>query len=192
MGRETHATGGVRIEHARDVGMIHQREGLALRLEAGDDFAGVHAELDHFQRGAADDGLLLLGHIDDAATALADFLEELVASNAVAGFFGGHDHRARFGVWFERGGGHHLRGVVEGAEESLDAGAQRGVAGAGFVKEGGARGAGGLVERGGEDRFGGEVGVVHGEDFARRSNVAAMERMLPLQLSLRRAVRGVA
>ena len=35
----------------------------------------------HFKRDAAADGFLLLGHIDNATTAFADFLEELVPVN---------------------------------------------------------------------------------------------------------------
>src|SRR5262249_51367084 len=37
------------VEHLRDARVAHQREGLALGLEAGDHGAAVHAGLDHLQ-----------------------------------------------------------------------------------------------------------------------------------------------
>ena len=67
--------------------MVHQRQGLPLSFEAGDDLFGVHAQLDHLERDSAADGLGLLGHIDHPAAAFADLLKEFVATNAVAGFF---------------------------------------------------------------------------------------------------------
>ena len=50
---------------------------------------GVHAQLDDLERDAAANRLLLFGHIDHAAAAFADLLEQLVAADAVAGLFGG-------------------------------------------------------------------------------------------------------
>src|SRR5439155_16021854 len=52
-----------------------------------DDVAGVHAELDDFERNAAANRFLLVGHIDHAAPAFADLLEEFVVADAFAGFF---------------------------------------------------------------------------------------------------------
>ncbi len=72
------------IEHARDVRMIHQRERLPLRLEARDEVARVESEFDQLERDAPAHGLLLLGHVDDAARALADVFEQLVMTDAVA------------------------------------------------------------------------------------------------------------
>lgn len=74
--------------------MIHQRERLPLGLEARDHLLGVDAEFDHLQRDASAHGLLLLGHPDDATAALADFLEELVPADAVAGFLVGSGPQA--------------------------------------------------------------------------------------------------
>src|SRR6266487_3869468 len=74
------------IEDFGDVWMVHQRQGLPLSFEAGDDLFGVHAQLDHLERDSAADGLGLLGHIDRPAAAFADLLKEFVATNAVAGF----------------------------------------------------------------------------------------------------------
>ena len=66
--------------------MIHERDRLPLGLETGDDVPRVHAELDNLERHAAADRLLLLGHVNDAATTLANFLQEFVALDAVPGF----------------------------------------------------------------------------------------------------------
>ena len=65
--------------------MVHHRQRLPLGLEAGDDLLGVHAELDDLERDAAAHRFLLFGHIDDAAAAFADLLEQFVAADAVAG-----------------------------------------------------------------------------------------------------------
>jgi hypothetical protein len=80
--------GDARIKNPGDVRMIHQRERLAFSLEPGNDLPRVHAQLDDLERHTAADRLFLLGHVNDAATAFADFLEQLVTANSVAGFFG--------------------------------------------------------------------------------------------------------
>ena len=77
------------IEHFGNVGMIHERQGLALSLEAGDHLIRVHAQLDDFKGHPSAHWLLLLGHEYYAASAFADLLKQFVASDAVAGFFGG-------------------------------------------------------------------------------------------------------
>ena len=95
--------------------MVHEREGLPLGLEAGDDAFGVHAELDDLEGDSAADRFFLFGHIDDAATAFADLLEEFIATDLVAGFFGereGDDDspiRRRSGRWFEKTTGLFMR-----------------------------------------------------------------------------------
>ncbi len=76
------------VEDLGDVGMIHHGQRLAFRLEAGDDLFGVHAQLDDLERHAAADGLLLLGHVNGAATAFADFLQQLVAIDVIASLLG--------------------------------------------------------------------------------------------------------
>jgi hypothetical protein len=68
--------------------MLHQGEGLALSLEPGHDCPGVHAELDELKGDAPAQGFLLFREINDATTPFADFLEQLVTTNAVARFFG--------------------------------------------------------------------------------------------------------
>ncbi len=67
--------------------MVHQRQRLPLGFEAGHDLLGVHAQLDDLERHAAAHRLLLLRHVNDAAAAFADLLEQLVAANPVAGLF---------------------------------------------------------------------------------------------------------
>ena len=91
--------GAAGVEHAGDVGMIHHRQRLALRFEAGDHLLAVHSGLDDLESGAPADGSLLLGHVNHAHAALADLLEELVAADHCAGPFG---DRA-VGRWRERG-----------------------------------------------------------------------------------------
>ena len=69
------------VEHLGDVGVIHHRQRLALLLEAGDDLAGVHAELDDLERHAPLDRRALLGHVDRAEAALAEELQDPVRSD---------------------------------------------------------------------------------------------------------------
>ncbi len=65
--------------------MVHERQGLAFSLETSDDLARVHAGLDDLERHLAAKWVLLLGHENDAETALADFLQELVGADYRAG-----------------------------------------------------------------------------------------------------------
>jgi hypothetical protein len=67
--------GGAGVVDLGDVLVVHHREGLALGLEAGDDLGAVHAGLDDLECDFAADGGLLLGHVDDAHAAFADFFE---------------------------------------------------------------------------------------------------------------------
>ena len=83
------------VEHLGDVRMVHQRQRLPLGFEAGDDALGVHAQLDDLERDAAADRFLLLGHVNHAAAAFADLLEQFVAADPVAGLFGGRNFWAK-------------------------------------------------------------------------------------------------
>ena len=69
------------------LGWSHQRQGLALRLEAGNDLAAVHAGLDDFERHLAADRVRLLGDKDQAEAPFADLLHELVRADLRAGTF---------------------------------------------------------------------------------------------------------
>ena len=46
---------------------------------------GIHARLDDLQGDPAADGLLLLGHVDDAHAPFADLLQQLVGADDVPG-----------------------------------------------------------------------------------------------------------
>jgi hypothetical protein len=130
-----------RVKHPRDVGVIHQGEGLTLDFEAGDDLSRIHAELDDFQRDAATHRLFLFGHPDDAAPALAEFLEQFVAADLMRFAFGGSRGRSRRPNSLKRGqrGGswrcfHETAGGLVGLEQPDDALAERAVFSAGFVE----------------------------------------------------------
>ena len=73
--------GGAGVEDLGDVGMVHQRQRLALLLEAGDDLHGVHPQLDDLERDAARHRLALLGEEDGAEAAVADRLDQRVAAD---------------------------------------------------------------------------------------------------------------
>jgi hypothetical protein len=68
--------------------MIHHRQCLSLGLESRDNTFGIHAQLDDLERHAATDRFFLFGHINHAAAAFANLLEQFVVANLVAGFFG--------------------------------------------------------------------------------------------------------
>ena len=73
------------VEDAGDIRMVHHRQGLPLRLEAGDHLPRVHARLDHLEGHLAADRLQLLGHEDDAEAPFADLLQQLVRADLSAG-----------------------------------------------------------------------------------------------------------
>ena len=73
-----------RIQHPRDVGMIHHRQRLPLRLKPGDDALGVHAQLDDLERHLPAHRFLLFRQINRPAAALADFLQQLVTPHPAA------------------------------------------------------------------------------------------------------------
>lgn len=73
------------VEHARDVRVLHQGEGLPFRFEARDKFAGFHPEPQDFQRHPSLHGGGLVGQEDHAETAFADALDQFIFANLVAG-----------------------------------------------------------------------------------------------------------
>ena len=103
--------------------MVHHRQRLPLGLEAGDDLLGVHAQLDDLERDAAPDRLLLLGHIDHAAAAFADFLEQLVAADDRAEFFRKRLVKRRWMELISRRA-HEAAGFVMRIKQRLDASAK--------------------------------------------------------------------
>src|SRR5262245_31101527 len=72
------------VEDLGDVGVVHQRQRLPLRLEPGQDLGGVQAGLDDLEGDLAAHGLFLLGHVDDPHAALADLLQQLVGADLAA------------------------------------------------------------------------------------------------------------
>jgi len=72
------------IQHFRNVRVVHKGQGLALGFKPYDDLLGVHAQLDNLEGNKSFNRLLLLGHINYAATALAEFLQQFVAADRLA------------------------------------------------------------------------------------------------------------
>ena len=132
--REIRAAFGRRsgLKDLGDSGMLHERERLALGLEAGNDFARVHARLDELDGDAAADGLFLFGQPDFTHAAFADHFEQMVRTNdgcggscqRVAEVFGGVAEKAT--------------GFCIGGEQRFHVSSQLGVTGALAVQEGGA------------------------------------------------------
>jgi len=75
-----------RIKDLRDVGMVHDRKGLALLLESGQNLAGIHAGVDDFEGDPLHHRLAALGEPDGAEAADAEDFEEFVGADAVTGF----------------------------------------------------------------------------------------------------------
>src|SRR5262245_684544 len=65
--------------------MIHQREGLAFGLEAGDDIPRVHSRFNDLQRDTPANGFSLLRKVNNSTAALADFLNDLITANPLPG-----------------------------------------------------------------------------------------------------------
>ena len=78
---------GAPIEDLSNVGMIHDGQGLPLRLKPGHDLARIHTGLQHFQGHFAANGLSLLGHENDAEASFADLLKKLIRTDDGAGGF---------------------------------------------------------------------------------------------------------
>src|SRR6516162_3373941 len=72
------------IEDGGDVRMIHQRQRLPLRLEAGNYLSRVHAWLDDLERNLTAHRLLLFGQEDRSHTALADLLHEQIRTDTAS------------------------------------------------------------------------------------------------------------
>jgi hypothetical protein len=55
-----------RVQHLRNVRMVHHRQRLPLGLKPCDHLPRIHPRLDDLKGHAASDRLLLLGHVNDA------------------------------------------------------------------------------------------------------------------------------
>ena len=79
--------GGAGVQHARDVRMIHHRERLPFGFKTRDHRFGIHPQLDHFHGDQTTNRFLLFRHVDRAATAFANFLEQLVPPDELMRLF---------------------------------------------------------------------------------------------------------
>jgi hypothetical protein len=135
----TALVGGSGIQDLGDIGMVHERQRLALGLEASQHLLAVHTRPDDLEGHLPFDRFLLLGQIDHPAAAFADFLQQLVAPDVVAEFFseqcGKDDLFAgrRWGGFLEEGAGLLVR-----LEEGFDVLTQLGILAAGVAELGGA------------------------------------------------------
>ncbi len=120
-----------RVEHTRNVGMVHQRQRLPLGLKAGNDVPRIHAGLDKLERDLALDGLVLLGEENDAHAAFADRLDQPIRADRAAGDFGAQRGRRR-PLHQEAGG------MLVGGEQLLDTAAQRVIVATGLGQDRGA------------------------------------------------------
>jgi len=122
--------------------MIHQRQRLPFRFETGHHLARVHSDFDDFERDAAFDRPLLLGHIDVAKAAFADFLQELVIADDGARTFGQRCRQNCLAPAFaqpKKIASEELVGALAGPEQPLNVYAQRGIPGASCIQIGRAR-----------------------------------------------------
>ena len=78
--------------------MIHQRQSLAFRLEASNEFLGIHAAFDDFQRHSLLDRLQSFGKINRPHASFAEFLQQLVRPNLLTDRFAWFGAHRRFGV----------------------------------------------------------------------------------------------
>ncbi len=140
--------GDAGVEHARDVGMLHERQRLLLGGETRDHAAGIHAGLDDLERDFAAHRLALLGEIDRAKTAFAQACDDAVAADALAcrHLDGRREALHEFVAFAGReaeGGAPALEKAVRlvlPVKQLVERGAQRGIVNASLVEEEPARG----------------------------------------------------
>ena len=123
-----------RVEHLGDMGVLHECQGLSLRLEAGDDLATVHSRLDDLQCDATFDRAGLLSQVNDAHPAFADLLQKLVWPYVGAGPFR-RDRSFTCPKIANDGRFEELTGCLIRPEQRLHFIPQLRIAGAGLVKK---------------------------------------------------------
>jgi len=122
------------VVNAGDIGVVHHRQRLALGLEPRDDLGAVHPGLDDLERDLAPDGVLLLGHVDNAHAPFADRLQQPVGADPRARPFRDRGVRDRDRVRPHRPI-HEVPRAGCRAEQVLDLGAQPRIGRAGLVQE---------------------------------------------------------
>jgi hypothetical protein len=100
--------------------MIHQRERLPFSLKSGHDTFGVHSRFDDFQGDPAPNRLLLFGHINYAAAALADLLQQFIPANSITHILAGRSSRLGFYNRFGRGFLQKIASLIVGFQQPLD------------------------------------------------------------------------
>ncbi len=120
----TSGRGGPRVEDPSHMGMVHQRECLALLFEAGDHLLRVHPELDHLQGHRPLDRLLLLREPDGPKAPVSEFADQSVRPDHVAGGFA---RKVVLEVNFD------FR--VREIQRALDFGSKSGIRTAGFIEK---------------------------------------------------------
>ena len=124
------------VQHLGDVGMVHQRQGLPLRLEPGYHLPGVHAQLDDLESHPAFDRLLLLGHIDQPRSRLHRFFPGACSGqSACPDSLGAPTRRARL-VGGAPTGSRNESGFSWASSSACQPGPQSRIARAGLVEEG--------------------------------------------------------
>src|SRR5882724_8219629 len=73
-------------EHFGDIGMLHEREGLALGLKQCQYLTRILSPLDELEGDLPAHGLQLLGHPNAAHAAFTDFPQQFITANPIAGF----------------------------------------------------------------------------------------------------------
>jgi hypothetical protein len=81
------ALGRAGVEDVGNVRMVHQRKRLSLGLKACDHAFRVHARLNQLEGDTPVDWFLLFCHENDATTAFANLLQQLVSTHTIARFF---------------------------------------------------------------------------------------------------------
>jgi hypothetical protein len=87
-----------RPQKSADARPIHGQS-LSFSLESRHDLLRIHSKLNDFKRHTPLDRLLLLGHVNDAAAAFANLLEQLVGADFRPGAFFNRQTQADCAPW---------------------------------------------------------------------------------------------
>ena len=110
--------GGAGVVHPGDVGVVHDRQGLALGLEAADEGFGIEAGLQELEGDAALDRLELFGLVDQTHPSFAQKAKDPVMGNVGDGVLT-HPGKCTPGASRHQPRGANLRGKVKGIWDSV-------------------------------------------------------------------------